>query len=88
MDDFHEPLVSLRPPGLFLAVLDLEAGGDQRPDGADELVRRGALFGGDEMPSKRPSLSSSVWAVSMSQMAIVAPPSESTSPKLTMPVTS
>ena len=41
-----------------------------------------------EMPSKRPSLSSSVWAVGRSQIAIVAPPSESSPPKVAMPVTS
>ena len=41
-----------------------------------------------EMLSKRPSLSSSVWAVGRSQIAIVAPPSESIPPKVAMPVTS
>ncbi len=40
-----------------------------------------------EMPSNRPSFPSTVWAVVRSQTAIVAAPSESTSPKVAMPVT-
>ena len=38
--------------------------------------------------SKRPSRSSSVWAVLTSQAAMLAKPSESTSPNETMPVSS
>ena len=41
-----------------------------------------------EMPSNSPSLCSSVWAVPMSNTAKVAPPSESTSPKVAIPVSS
>ena len=41
-----------------------------------------------EMPSNSPSLCSSVWAVPMSNTARVAPPSESTSPNVAMPVSS
>ena len=41
-----------------------------------------------EIPSKSPCLCSSVCAVGRSQIASVAPPSESTSPNVAMPVTS
>ena len=41
-----------------------------------------------EMPSQTPSLCSRLRAVSGSKIAIVAPPSESTSPNVAMPVTS
>ena len=55
-----------------------------RTSSSDDVPSLAAI----EMPSKRPCFCSSVWAVGMSQIAIVALPSESTSPKVAMPVTS
>ena len=60
------------------------SGWTARMSSADEVPSLAAI----EMPSKRPCLSSSVWAVGRSQIAIVAPPSESSPPKVAMPVTS
>ena len=73
---------------LLLGVLDLQARGDQRLDGADELSGDVPSLAAIEIPSNWPSLPSSVWAVGRSQIAIVAPPSESIPPKVAMPVTS
>jgi hypothetical protein len=44
--DEHVGVLGVRR-GLLLGVLDLQAGGDQRLDGADELLRRRAALGGD-----------------------------------------
>src|SRR4051795_13748934 len=54
------------------------SGRTARMSASGEVPCRAAI----EMPSKRPFLSSSVWAVGRSQIAIVALPSELTAPNV------